>query len=419
MKHFYVGAAAWDVRAKKAELFDPASNFLLVTGSLDSDCSDICGFVMWRFDVDETRDDPFAEPGDELIEVAYCILLHALESIAWQTCMRKVMLTVFKANKEAREFYHNQRYILDTTSPDNDEYECAQEEHGLSILQPVMDNSLKNVESANNTLLNSVALFSILDHFLRRDGSQSRVIGTLLGTRSESEVEVRSCFAVPHGESEDPWQIHLDAEHHRRMLGLHQRVRPEEVVLGWYSTSPDLNSNSALIQDHYSRETAPHQAVHLTLNTNVADKEDGLGVRTYVSSLLGATVRPDSCTFISVPTTLLTSSPEQTAMTHLANPASGESRTDLDALAASLEQVHSQLERVLTYLRKVLADEIPGDKAVGRFLSDTIGVVPAGVSSATLESLFNSHMQDIFMVSYLSKIISAQTEVSTRLALLT
>ncbi|PKI85991.1 hypothetical protein MVES_000565 [Malassezia vespertilionis] len=364
MKHFYVGAAAWDVRAKKAELFDPASNFLLVTGSLDSDCSDICGFVMWRFDVDETRDDPFAEPGDELIEVAYCILLHALESIAWQTCMRKVMLTVFKANKEAREFYHNQRYILDTTSPDNDEYECAQEEH-------------------------------------------------------ESEVEVRSCFAVPHGESEDPWQIHLDAEHHRRMLGLHQRVRPEEVVLGWYSTSPDLNSNSALIQDHYSRETAPHQAVHLTLNTNVADKEDGLGVRTYVSSLLGATVRPDSCTFISVPTTLLTSSPEQTAMTHLANPASGESRTDLDALAASLEQVHSQLERVLTYLRKVLADEIPGDKAVGRFLSDTIGVVPAGVSSATLESLFNSHMQDIFMVSYLSKIISAQTEVSTRLALLT
>ena len=72
-------------------------------------------------------------------------------------------------------------------------------------------------------LTDQVALFSILDHFLRRDDTQPRVIGTLLGTRNESEVEVRSCFAVPHGESEDPWQIHLDAEHHRRMYELHQR----------------------------------------------------------------------------------------------------------------------------------------------------------------------------------------------------
>ncbi|WFD02906.1 hypothetical protein MOBT1_001594 [Malassezia obtusa] len=246
-----------------------------------------------------------------------------------------------------------------------------------------------------------------------------RVIGTLLGIRSEAEVEIRNSFAVPHGESEDPWQIHLDAEHHRRMLELHQRVRPEEVVLGWYSTSPELNSNSALIQDHYSRETAPHQAIHLTLNTNVSDEKEGLCVKTYVSSLLDATAKPERCTFLSLPTSLLSSGPEQTALRHIANPIGGEGQTDLQALAASLEQVNSMLERVLNYVRKVLAGEIEGDKAVGRFLSDTIGVVPAGLDGPVLETLFNSHLQDVFMVSYLSKIVSAQAEVSTRLALLT
>lgn len=264
-----------------------------------------------------------------------------------------------------------------------------------------------------------MALFSILDHYLRRDASQPRVIGTLLGIRSEAEVEIRNAFAVPHGESEDPWQIHLDAEHHRRMLDLHQRVRPEEVVLGWYSTSPELNANSALIQDHFSRETAPHQAIHLTLNTNVADEKDGLGVKAYVSSLLGATAKPENCTFLSLPTSLLSTAPEQTALRHIANPVGSQSQTDLMALAASLEHVNAQLERVLGYVRKVLSGEVEGDKAVGRFLSDTIGVVPAGLDDSVLETLFNSHLQDVFMVSYLSKIISAQAEVSTRLALLT
>lgn len=264
-----------------------------------------------------------------------------------------------------------------------------------------------------------MALFSILDHYLRRDASQPRVIGTLLGIRSEAEVEIRNCFAVPHGESEDPAQIHLDAEHHRRMLDLHQRVRPEEVVLGWYSTSPELSANSALIQDHYSRETAPHQAIHLTLNTNVADDKDALGVKAYVSSLLGTSSKPENCTFVSLPTTLLSSEPEQNALRHLANTTSSASVSDMTFLQSSLEQVNAQLERVLGYVRKVLSGEIEGDKAVGRYLSDTIGVVPAGLDGSVLESLFNSHLQDVFMVSYLSKMVSAQADVSTRLTLLT
>jgi translation initiation factor 3 subunit F len=53
--------------------------------------------------------------------------------------------------------------------------------------------------------VNPVVLFSILDHYLRRQEKQHRVIGTLLGVRSEdgSEVEVRNCFPVSHDETKD------------------------------------------------------------------------------------------------------------------------------------------------------------------------------------------------------------------------
>ena len=76
-----------------------------------------------------------------------------------------------------------------------------------------------------------VALFSILDHFLRREKSQERVIGTLLGTRNENEIEVRNCFAVLHNETAE--RVEVDMDYHRTMFELHQKVNPKEVIVGW------------------------------------------------------------------------------------------------------------------------------------------------------------------------------------------
>lgn len=58
---------------------------------------------------------------------------------------------------------------------------------------------------AFTTSVNPLVFFSVLDHYLRRNAGQDRVIGTLLGVRSEdgSEVEIRSCYPVPHLETED------------------------------------------------------------------------------------------------------------------------------------------------------------------------------------------------------------------------
>ena len=84
----------------------------------------------------------------------------------------------------------------------------------------------------SSVTVHPVALFSILDHYLRRKDEQARVIGTLLGTVSDSgEVEIRSSYAVPHSESEQ--QVAIDGDHHRTMYELYHRVNPKEVVVGW------------------------------------------------------------------------------------------------------------------------------------------------------------------------------------------
>lgn len=52
-----------------------------------------------------------------------------------------------------------------------------------------------------------------------------------------------------------------------------------------YSTGSNLNTYSALIQNFYSQETAPHQAIHVAVNTGVEIGEQA-GVKAYVGFVI-------------------------------------------------------------------------------------------------------------------------------------
>ena len=68
----------------------------------------------------------------------------------------------------------------------------------------------------------------------------------------------------------------MDGELFYIFLGL--SISPYELR---YSTGSNLNTYSALIQNFYSQETAPHQAIHLQLNTGTEEGQ-AAGVKTYV-----------------------------------------------------------------------------------------------------------------------------------------
>lgn len=54
-----------------------------------------------------------------------------------------------------------------------------------------------------NVRLHPVVLVQICDAYTRRKEEQERVIGSLLGTYSDGQVEINSCYVVPHNESAD------------------------------------------------------------------------------------------------------------------------------------------------------------------------------------------------------------------------
>jgi len=266
------------------------------------------------------------------------------------------------------------------------------------------------------------ALFSILDHASRRPADQDRVIGTLLGTRSEDgrEVEIRDCYAVPHTETQE--QVEVDMDYQKRMLELHLRANPKEVLIGWYATSSELNTFSALIQNFYSQQgegTFPHPAVHLTVNT-IAGQD--VEANTYISAPIGVTAEraADSCLFIPVPHEIKYGEAEKSGLELIAGARDRDDRaqllqTDIETLERAVEHVLEMLERVSVYVSNVLDEEAEPASALGQFLMNTLSLAPK-VEPEDIERDFNNHIQDVLLVSYLANTIRTQIDLSNRLA---
>jgi len=107
---------------------------------------------------------------------------------------------------------------------------CAPQ-HQVSLLLVIMDTLFLETGTALEAKVHPVVLFSILDHFLRRQPGQTRVIGmllalcfnvpllwltchfaagTLLGSTHGGVVQVRSCFPVTHVEKNGDVRARLD-----------------------------------------------------------------------------------------------------------------------------------------------------------------------------------------------------------------
>lgn len=248
------------------------------------------------------------------------------------------------------------------------------------------------------------------------------MIGALLGVRSEDsqEVEIRNCFAIPHTETDD--QVEVDVEYQKNMLALQLKANPREVLLGWYTTSLELNSFSALIQNFFASPetgTFPHPAVHLTVSTESGKEIDA---KAYISAPVGVNAEraAESCLFIPVPYEIRYGEAEKSGLELISGAKDSENRaapvvSDIEGLERAVDQTLDLLERVSEYVSSVLDEEREPSNALGQFLMNALSLAPK-VDPQDIERDFNNHIQDVLVVSYLTNTIRTQIDLSQRLA---
>ena len=206
------------------------------------------------------------------------------------------------------------------------------------------------------------------------------------------------------------------------MLALTLKANPREALLGWYTTSLELNSFSALIQNFFGSPdtgTFPHPAVHLTISTNAGE---GLESRCYISApvAVNAERAAESCLFMQVPHKMLYGDAERSALDAISSAKDTESRTvplisDIENLGRSVEQTIGLLDRVSEWVNGVLDEEEEPNNALGQYLMSALSLAPK-VDASQIEHDFNNHIQDVLMVSYLANTIRTQIDLSQRLA---
>ncbi|EFJ10683.1 hypothetical protein SELMODRAFT_79764 [Selaginella moellendorffii] len=257
--------------------------------------------------------------------------------------------------------------------------------------------------------LHPTVLFNICDSYIRRNDQQDRVIGTLLGSiSSDGTIDIRNSYAVPHNESSD--QVAVDIDYHRSMFELHQRVNPKEVIIGWYSTSPGVTGSDALIQDFYARETS--NPIHLTVDTTFSD--DAANIKAYVSTVLTLGERPLAAQFHEVQLDLRLLEAERVGFDILKKTLVDKLPNDLQGLESSMQRLQNMIDTVFKYVDDVVEGRIPPDNTVGRYLADTLSMVPK-ISPDTFSKLFNDSMQDLLLVVYLANLTRTQLALAEKL----
>jgi len=259
-----------------------------------------------------------------------------------------------------------------------------------------------------------VVLFSVIDHYSRREEGQDRVIGTLLGTEIDGVIQVCSCFPVPHTETEE--QVAVNTDFHATMLQLHQRVYPKHKVVGWYSTGEEVNDSSMLFHDFYGQDC--EKPVHLLLDLGLGERRMSCKAYASVGLALGDTRL--GTVFEEIKVTVVNTESDQLGLDTLlkassdGSDASAASQSDVDSMELTIKKLLRTLEGVMEFVEKVTSGKAEADPKVVQLLQDLVASAPR-LPTASFDKMFNSQVQDILAVVYLANLTRTQLTLAEKL----
>lgn len=284
----------------------------------------------------------------------------------------------------------------------------------------------KSDDSINHVVLHPLALFHVLDHHTRRQERTGRVIGTLLGRRDGSRVEITNCFSVPHAERGE--EVAIGKDFNKAMLALHMRSNKKESVVGWYATAatgedaPSLIADtSSLIHDFYSGEVEDGNPVHIMVDTRL--ENDCLPIKAFRASAITIQGETIGSLFHEVPLVLESNAPEAICLSEMMKfykneSSGGDSGKDLwgeggGCLLASICKLYELLETTLQYVDGVVGGKNHPDSVVGRKIADALATVPC-MRRDVFDRVQDS-LHDMLMVTYLSNITRTQLVIAEKL----
>lgn len=94
-----------------------------------------------------------------------------------------------------------------------------------------------------------MVLLSVVDHYRRVPAS--RAVGVLLGSTTNTTINITNSFAIPFEENEK--NFFFDSSYLQNMFELFYKVNCSEKILGWYHSGPKMRINDLEISKAFKK----------------------------------------------------------------------------------------------------------------------------------------------------------------------
>jgi translation initiation factor 3 subunit F len=269
--------------------------------------------------------------------------------------------------------------------------------------------------AASAVAVHAIVAFGALDHFLRRQEGQQRVIGTLLGRIDGRTVTVTNSYAVPCEEGADG-TVAVGQDYQEKMSRLLARVNPDEAVVGWYATpgadGAPTDDASEMIHGFYAGACAGQAPVHLVVDPRL-EGDAGITLRGFVS---------DGNGFAEIPCELAFDRGERLCLARMVRGqrepfGSAESVADVmdaDEDGLALEDALRDVDALAAYVKARRAANEDVDPKVARALNEALAALPK-IEDAVARGALRAETRDVLMVSYLAGVTKAQLAIGAKL----
>jgi len=242
-----------------------------------------------------------------------------------------------------------------------------------------------------------LAVFEILDHYIRRNEGQENVLGTLLGTTIGGVINITSSFPAPAlfkfpADEKQSKENEALGGHIRNMYNLSQKASPTEQIVGWYSTAKVLDMQAALTHNFYWGEcpgdvlpilvTVDPHSVGLNIQCCVNTATLTVGEKALLASFAPINFELASFEGEAAAMRLLPSSPEATNL-----------GGDLANLDQSIANVLTMLKSITRYVDDVVEGKTKGNSALGRLLVNVAGRLLPAITPEYLDKIFTDNLQ--------------------------
>mmetsp|Transcript_5147 Transcript_5147/g.10477 ORF Transcript_5147/g.10477 Transcript_5147/m.10477 type:complete len:314 (-) Transcript_5147:267-1208(-) len=251
-----------------------------------------------------------------------------------------------------------------------------------------------------------LVLLSVVDHYNRvcRD-TKKRAVGALLGSVEKGRVNCTNSFAIPFEEDErEPSVWFLDHNFVENMLGMCRKVNAREVVVGWYSTGPEIRAGDPDINELMRSFTEKPVLVII----DVKPKDLGLPTEAYFAVEEPKENGKVQRSFQHLPSEINASDAEEVGVGHLLRDIkdSGVSTLsgNIQSKVAALRSLLSRLRQLEVYLKLVADGTLPVNNEIFFNMQDIFTLLPSFDAEQVVKS-FAVKTNDMTLVLYLSSLI--------------